>query len=181
MSLLTDKSEFHSEHELGRSASRNRELQMRTMVPGTIVSFNRTTFRATVQVEIQKLHEGEWVTIDILQDIPVHPACIGNIFLGIYPVRGEEGMVMVCDREIETWKISGGVVRPRYARLHQITDSWFLPGRLSESAVSGIISKVNLMDCMIEFMKAVEKNPGPAAPIVAAIRVKLETALALGF
>lgn len=168
-SSVSDKSERHSEHELLLSLLRNHELQIRTCIPARIISIDNDTRRAVVRVEVQKKHDNENVTIADIKDIPVWEYCSGDIIIGATPKAGQEGMLMVCDREIETWKIGGSVSAPNYARLHQITDSWFMPGLFSDPAVEEYPDKVSLIDCIKDMAEAgrdlalSQNQPGLAA------------------
>jgi len=129
---------------------RNQEVQIRTCIPARIIRYDNNNRRAVVRVEVQKKHGEDDVTIADIEDVPVWEYVMGKFKMGLDPDEGQEGMLHVCDREIETWKINGGVSPMRYARLHQISDSWFMPGAFSDPASADLSNKTSIIQCSID-------------------------------
>lgn len=57
--------------------------------------------------------------------------------------KGTEGILLFCDREIESWYVNGNINNLKYNRAHHKTDAIFIPGIFS---LPNMISAVN--DCI---------------------------------
>jgi hypothetical protein len=68
------------------------------------------------------------VTIPLLLDVPVLFPGAGGYAL-TYPVKaGDEGLVILASRCIDSWWTRGGVQAQAELRMHDLSDGFFLPG-----------------------------------------------------
>lgn len=74
----------------------------------------------------------------ILQDYAPITAKICYAGNGVsYPLKkGDCGILLFCDREIESWYINGGINQLAYDRCHNITDAVFIAGAYAQPNLS---------------------------------------------
>jgi hypothetical protein len=101
-------------------------VEIRTHVPGTIVSFSRATGRAEASVRVDmraRLRTGQTFPIGQIDRCPVLWPAGGGWCTDADLVPGDEVCVMVFDRDISEWLESGGEVDPLTGQLHSITSA----------------------------------------------------------
>jgi hypothetical protein len=135
------------------------QLRINTVMPGIVLEWSgpRETTRgklpATVKVQpafdyarvidfIEELlpnerlttERGEQVAIGRRMPLPsvpvIYPGGMGCSIRGRLEVD-EEGLLVFCQRNIGSWRHSGGIVEPKLARKFSITDAMFIPGARS--------------------------------------------------
>lgn len=103
--------------------------QLRTAMPGRVVSFDPNKQTAVVQPMIRLVKaDGTGVDLPPLGDVLVQFPESGG-FAFTFPVeQGDEGIVVVADRCIDGWWQSGQPSDPMDFRLHDPSDGMFIPG-----------------------------------------------------
>ncbi|MBP6018804.1 MAG: hypothetical protein KA735_04880 [Burkholderiaceae bacterium] len=103
--------------------------QLRTAMPGRVVSFDPGSQTAVVQPMIRMLKaDGTGVDLPPLGDVLVQFPESGG-FAFTFPVEeGDEGLVVIADRCIDGWWQSGQPSDPMDFRLHDLSDGTFIPG-----------------------------------------------------
>ena len=97
-------------------------------MPAQVVSFNPTTQTADVQPTLKILFkDGDNLTRPIIPNIRVGFQRVGNFAITFPLSKGDEGLLIVADRSIDAWRKQGGIVSPNDARMHDLSDSIFLP------------------------------------------------------
>jgi hypothetical protein len=100
---------------------------------GIVEEFNSEDLTVKVKIANQFVTKFDEVGNPIAQDYPVLTAKVwfmGSPTYGITcPLRmGDEGLILFCDREIESWYLTGQAISPQYFRAHDITDAIFITG-----------------------------------------------------
>lgn len=123
--------------EAMRAALDGRQSNIWTAMPGIIQSVNLTAMTCEVQPAIQgKVQDdtGEIQTVDLplLVDVPlVFPS--GGGFILTFPIAvGDEVLVCIASRCIDSWWQLGGVQVPMEARMHDLSDGFAIPGPKSQ-------------------------------------------------
>lgn len=109
----------------------SRLKDLHTSMPGIIESFNATTQTATVQPAIKRIfktrEENEEIltpsSIPPILNVPVQFPRAGG-FCMTFPVKkGDECLLVFCERSIDYWHRSGGVKNPGGKRFHHLSDA----------------------------------------------------------
>ena len=102
---------------------RNYNKSLHTAAPGTIDAFDPVTQFARVSLAIKTLLvNGEEVAVPELVDVPVS-FDRGGGFTVTRPVRrGDECLVVFCERSIDRWKQIGAGKIPAHTRDHDLSD-----------------------------------------------------------
>jgi hypothetical protein len=91
---------------------------------------------ATAMADVRPVHRiiqtvgGEDVEIDppLISRCPVVMPVCGPFFTSWPLAVGDEVLLVICDRELDTWLYSGETTTPRSHRAHQLTDAVVIPG-----------------------------------------------------
>jgi hypothetical protein len=158
-------------------------LDYRTAIPCVIVSSSAdgTTVDVQPAVSLQQRIDGTRrpVALPIIRGVPV--AMMGSSSLGYFVcpplVAGDDGLLIVCDRAIDSWQFGSGIEMPpasQTPRHHDLTDAVFYPGLSRRSnAIPGYPTaalelrnragtvKMTLSDSGIEFTGPVSANGVP--------------------
>lgn len=104
-----------------------------TALPAIVEAVDLTKKTVSLQPAIQaqvRNKEGVWsnVTLPVLTDCPiVFPG--GGGFTLTFPIaKGDEGIVLIASRCIDSWWQSGGVQPQAELRMHDLSDGMFIPG-----------------------------------------------------
>lgn len=113
--------------------------QMMFCLPGRIVAFDPSTQLAQVECGIQRLVNGQGVTIPVIENVPVHFPGDGEWYFWHQITPGEtEGLIHFSQRAIDTWIDQGGPVAPHENRMLATDDAFFVPGvRSRPNAIPG--------------------------------------------
>ena len=89
------------------------------------ISFNAANNTVVVQPCLQRKFNGDEVpsNLPLINDVPVAFFGGGGFFITTTPAKGDYCLLMISDRCIELWKQAGGIVSPRKARHHDMTDA----------------------------------------------------------
>lgn len=126
--------------DLFRAALRNLQLQMRTHTVGTVVTYNPTTQRANITVDILQVIKDNTASPTpanpnptatqppvILKDVPVAWPRAGTGYLTFPLAPGDKGELHVQDRSLQQWLELGIATDPVSAFTHTLGDSVFHP------------------------------------------------------
>lgn len=99
-------------------------VNLHTMLPGIIVSFDAATQTAQVQPAIKRIFtEKGAVNLPVCVDVPVEFPGGGGYFM-TFPVKpGDECCLCFSERAIDFWHVNGGVQLPSEYRLHDLSDA----------------------------------------------------------
>lgn len=120
--------DMQRDHQLvGSDAARqtvnSRLVEVHTMLPGIIESFDPDTQTARVQPAIKRIFTEQGpVPIPVCVDVPVEFPGGGDFFL-TFPVKpGDECVLAFSERCIDRWHVMGGVQDPDEYRMHSYSD-----------------------------------------------------------
>lgn len=115
---------------------------LHTSLPGIIESFDPTTQLASIQPAIKRIFKTNEGDIDILTptdlpiliNVPVQFPRGGGFSLTFPVKKGDECLLIFCERSIDNWHKFGGVNKPGARRFHHLSDA---------TAIVGVSSMVN--------------------------------------
>ena len=98
-------------------------LEVHTMLPAKILSFDEELQTVDVEIEIQRNYHGKVQTISTLKDVPIeYPRAGGYIIT--FPIKpGDQCKLSFCDRSIDNWLLDAGTVDPKDSRAHSLSDA----------------------------------------------------------
>lgn len=117
-----------------------------TALPAIVQSADLTAMTCEVQPAIQGSVENEDGTITVvnlplLVDVPICYPSGGGFALTFPLVAGDEVLVVMASRCIDSWWQLGGIQKPIEARMHDLSDGFAIPGPKSQPRkLSGISS-----------------------------------------
>jgi hypothetical protein len=127
-----------------RYALQGLQAQMWTAMPAIVNSVNLEAMTCEVQPAIQGVATSEngvqsYVKMPLLLDCPITFPSAGG-FIITFPIEvGDEVLVVIASRCIDSWWQSGGVQVPMELRMHDLSDGFVIPGPRSQpNVVSGI-------------------------------------------
>lgn len=107
-------------------------------LPAVVVSYNRASNIATVRPIIARVTVSDvQVNRQQIVEVPVL-AYGGGGFVINFPVQaGDIGWIKACDRDLDFFKqsFSSSDVIPPTARMHQFSDSWFIPDQFNKYTI----------------------------------------------
>lgn len=114
--------------ELIRQAIRTASMGLHTWLPGEVVKVYGNALVDVQPLLKVKFLDGTVDSLPVLQRVPVqHPR--GATWGIKLPVAvGDTGMVTFCERSLDAWSVSGGLVDPADTRHHSLSDGLFVPG-----------------------------------------------------
>ena len=97
---------------------------------GTIQSFDSTDQTATILLNYKSkdLYTGNETDYQPLVKCPVFILNGGGAYITFPITKGDQCLVLFCDREIDTWFTKGGTNAPQSARVHDLNDGIALIG-----------------------------------------------------
>lgn len=107
-------------------------------LPARIVKVRNNGFVDIELCIMRKFNTGDIVKLPVVQDVPVkHPS--GQDWWVKLPIaEGDYGTALVHERSLDVFKVSGGIVDPKDPRMHEFSDSEFLPGfSIKDSPLEG--------------------------------------------
>lgn len=115
--------------DLLESARKNAVMDVRVSMPAKIISFDKATKTATVEICMQMVLDD-----DSFEDYPplVDCPCVftrGGGFHAVHPYKeGDSGLVLFSDRCLDGWFESGKTAPPMDYRIHSMSDAYFIGG-----------------------------------------------------
>jgi hypothetical protein len=106
--------------------------KLEKVAPAQIISYDRTTNRASVQILNQSITStGEKLTKKPLENIPVLMMSGGG-FTFSFPInQGDTGWIVAADRDISVFKQLLQVFAPASYQIHRYKDSFFIPDKVN--------------------------------------------------
>lgn len=109
------------------------------MLPATVVSYNRTTNRATVVPSVNMVTtNGDNLQRAPYANIPVLALGSGEFFINFPLKPGDTGWIEASDRDISLWLQSRGRAKtpPNTHRVHSFSDGRFIPDILGNYTIA---------------------------------------------
>lgn len=122
-------------------ATRERQAQIWTALPGIIQSFDPAAMTCEVQPSIQgtlsdpKTGDAKNVNLPLLVDCPVQFPSGGGVTLTLPIAPDDECLIIFASRCIDAWWQSGGIAPPMVYRMHDLSDGFVIPGIWSQPRV----------------------------------------------
>lgn len=114
-------------------AIKRRLLDVHTVIPGIVESYDKANQVADISVAINRFTaSGEEIKGPKLPNVPV---CFTRSSGGhiIWPLQScDEVAVFFCERDIDAWRSESGQQNPLSARKFSLTDSFCMPGLVSD-------------------------------------------------
>ncbi len=140
--------------EVIEAAVRKQLLQVFTIMPGKVVSYDFDSDRATVQPLLKRIYRADQaaVNLPLVTEVPVCFGSLGKSKIR-FPVNiGDEGELHFQMRSIDLWLTKGGLVDPEDNRRHSIADATFWPGLRSEGQVVKSRGRKNALEILNDKM-----------------------------
>jgi hypothetical protein len=144
--------------------------EINSCLVGIIESFDPSEQTANIKVEFKKVIKygtpiDEDSAADKIIDYPLLVRCPVVVLNGgggylTFPIaRGDECLVLFCDRDIDGWFSSGNALPPNSARVHDLSDGFALVGPKSlRASLAGYLSDtVELYSAAMMRIKALEE------------------------
>lgn len=110
-----------------------------TALPGTIISYDSTLQKATIQPSLKKSYlDGTTQEMPILNNVPVIFPRAGGASLTFPVVQGDSCLLLFIERSTDLWKSVGGIVAPDDPRKFDLSDAVAIMGLMpfSENSLS---------------------------------------------
>lgn len=116
-----------------------------TAMPGIVQSVDFDSMTCEVQPTIQGTIEDEngnvqYIALPLLLDVPIVFPSAGGFLITFPMAQGDEVLVVIASRCIDSWWQLGGVQKPMEARMHDLSDGFAIPGPKSQPKVVDNIS-----------------------------------------
>lgn len=95
---------------------------------GKIQSFDAAKKTATVQLMFKRNTPAGTVSAPVLVDVPVFTLLGGSGSIQMPIASGDECLVLFCDRNLDTWFVTGSDALPPTGRCHDLSDGVALVG-----------------------------------------------------
>lgn len=120
-------------------------LHLRTMMLAECVSFDDARNCVTVQPLLQTNIDGQVSNIPPIKDVPVGYYQAGGFAVTHKPAKGDVCMLLISDRNIAQWKLTGGIIDPKSPQHHNMNDGVAYFGlNAFPDAISGIKSGIDI-------------------------------------
>ncbi|MCD8179782.1 MAG: hypothetical protein LUE98_21230 [Tannerellaceae bacterium] len=111
--------------------------KLEKVAPAKIISYDRATNRASVQILQQNIYStGDKLTLKPLSDIPVLILCGGGYSISFPIGTGDTGWIVAADRNISIFKQFLSVFTPATYRKHKYEDGFFIPDKVNGFEIS---------------------------------------------
>lgn len=98
-------------------------LHLRTMMIAECVSFDGDKNCVTVQPLLQTNIDGQVSNIPPIAGVPVGFYQAGGFAVTHKPEKGDVCMLLISDRNISQWKLTGGIIDPKSPQHHNMNDA----------------------------------------------------------
>lgn len=113
-----------------REAIRENQLEVNTMIPGVVVSYDALIQTCEVQPSLKRtiINPASVISRPRLKDVPVifPRTSTGGVFFRLK--AGDKVAIVFSQRSLDDWNESSGEVQVRDTRLHDVTDAVVFPG-----------------------------------------------------
>lgn len=147
-------------------ATRERQSQIWTALPGIIQSFDAEKMTCEVQPSIQgtladpKTGEAKNVNLPLLVDCPVQFPAGGGVTLTLPIAPDDECLIIFASRCIDAWWQNGGIQPPMVYRMHDLSDGFVIPGIWSQPRVLSGVSTSKAQLRSTDGSTRLELDPG---------------------
>ena len=129
--MSTDNTELDTLSSTIKKGIRNALKDVHTAMPGIVESFNAEKMTASVQPAVQRLFkkdDGETVTtrpenLPLLINVPVVFPRGGGYSMTFPVAKGDECLVVFCERSYDIWHQNSGIQGPGALRFHSLSDA----------------------------------------------------------
>lgn len=142
-----DRSQLLNDPETAvRYALDGRQAQLWTAMPAIVQSVDLSAMTIEAQPAIQGVQTNpdgseSFINLPLLVDVPICFPSAGGFTLTLPIATGDEVLIIIASRCIDSWWQSGGVGVPMEARMHDLSDGFAIPGPKSQpKTISGISS-----------------------------------------
>lgn len=142
---------YNDPEEALRTALDGRQAQIWTALPGIVQAVDFTTATCTVQTSINGVVANpdgtfQYVQIKPLIFVPIVFPKGGGFVITLPIAVGDEVLVVIASRCIDSWWQLGGVQNPLEIRMHDLSDGFCIPGPFSKpkAALTPNISATDL-------------------------------------
>ena len=114
-----------------RGVIEKRLVDLHTTLPGKVVSYDPSTQKATVQIQLQRKYwDGSLVTIPPIPAVPVvwPRGKGGQIHIHWKLEAGDDVVLHFAERSLDNWKTQGGISNPDDTRKFTFSDAFAVPG-----------------------------------------------------
>lgn len=121
-----------------RHTLRKELLNVDVMLPAKVLSYDRVTNRASVQPMVNMVTTlGETIPRGAVASVPVMLIGGGGFFISFDLQPGDFGWLKACDRDISLFLQSYSQQKPNTARIHNFSDSVFVPDVMKDHTIAG--------------------------------------------
>lgn len=119
---------------------------LHTSIPCVVESFNGDgTVNATPAIKRVLNENDEEITLPTLSEIPIIYPSVGKYRITFPIEKGDEGMLVFSEREINQFVEKGEITRPLMYRKHSISDAVFIPALISQGKRNNVSSSEGLV------------------------------------
>jgi len=119
---------------------------LHTSIPCVVETFNSNgTVNATPAIKRVLVEDNEEITLPTLSDIPIIYPSVGKYRITFPIEKGDEGMLVFSEREINQFVEKGDVTRPLMYRKHNISDAVFIPALISKGKRNNVPASEGLV------------------------------------
>lgn len=119
--------------EIIRRAIDGTLYDLHTWLPATITDVDDDGF-VDIQPNLKRVYnDGKVVSLPIIQRVMVCQPRGADYYLKLPVAVGDTGIALFCERSIDAWSVSGGIIDPLDGRRHDLSDAIFIPGIFPES------------------------------------------------
>lgn len=131
-----------------RIALDGRQAMIWTALPAIVESVNLNAMTLEAQPAIQGIMQNSdgsetLVNLPLLVDVPICFPSAGGFTLTLPIQAGDEVLVIIASRCIDSWWQNGGIGVPMETRMHDLSDGFAVPGPRSQPRVVPNISSAN--------------------------------------
>jgi hypothetical protein len=160
-----DYERFEDEDEATRQEAEGQQSKMWTAMPIIIKKHDRekNTVHAVPAFKLNHLKEdgtSEWKEVAKMEDLPVFYYGGGGASITTPVKDGDEALAVVSSRSIDKWWAEGGVQEQSHSRMHNMTDSFILPGFRSQKTKLKDVSEKSWQLRSEDGKSFVDFNPG---------------------
>lgn len=105
-------------------------------LPVMVDRFDAANMSVDVQPLIKTQLDGEYVDPPLLLDVRIATPCYSTCYIRPWYQRGDYGLVLICDADIDAVLATGAVSEPGTPRLHALEDAFFVGAFLPSPAAA---------------------------------------------
>lgn len=130
---MTDRETTPGLAEVIKVAMESFGRAMHVAMPGVVETYDAAEQKAHVKPQVQRLTidpdgNEELLELPVVPNVPVVFPRGGGCFVSFPLAAGDQVILLVCDRELNTWKSNGGDAQPADPRSHSLPDAVAIPG-----------------------------------------------------